>query len=68
MGLALGQSCDGIALCGFCRVQVLDGIDNLGPMESEEAKVLAAMHAGNDERLACSARIMGPVTVTTTYW
>lgn len=67
-GLALGQSCDGVALCGFCRVRVLAGLENLGPMSAEEKKVLASMHAGDDERLACCARIHGPVTVTTTYW
>ena len=67
-GLGLGQSCDGIALCGFCRVQVLAGADNLSPMNGEEQKILAAQHADDDERLACCARILGPVTVTTTYW
>ena len=25
-GLGLGQSCDGVALCGFCRVQVVEGM------------------------------------------
>jgi ferredoxin len=68
IGLGLGQSCDGIALCGFCRIQVLEGMDNLSPMESEEEKILASMHAGDDERLACCAAIQGPVTITTTYW
>ena len=67
-GLVLGQSCDGIALCGFCRVTVLDGLENLGPAESEEQKVLATQHAGGDERLACCARVHGPVTVTADYW
>ena len=67
-GLALGQSCDGIALCGFCRVQVLDGLENLGPVGAEEKKILASLHAGDDERLACCATVRGPVTVTTTYW
>jgi ferredoxin len=67
-GLPLGQSCDGIALCGFCRVKVLDGFANLTPAHDEEEKILAAQHAGSDERLACCARILGPVTVTTDYW
>jgi len=67
-GLGLGQSCDGIALCGFCRVRVLDGIENLTPAGSEECAVLAAHHVGDDQRLACCARINGPVTVTTDYW
>jgi len=67
-GLGLGQSCDGIALCGFCRVQVLKGLENLFPMGDEERKILAAQHAGDNERLACCSRISGPVTITTDYW
>jgi ferredoxin len=67
-GLGLGQSCDGVALCGFCRVQVLEGLDNLSPMGEEECKILAAQRAGENERLACCAQISGPVTITTGYW
>ena len=67
-GLGLGQSCDGIALCGFCRVQVLDGLENLSPMAEEERKILAAQHAGDNERLACCAKVGGSVTITTDYW
>lgn len=67
-GLGLGQSCDGIALCGFCRVTVLGGEENLSSMESEEKKVLTSMHGADNERLACCATINGPVTLTTTYW
>ena len=68
IGLGLGQSCDGIALCGFCRVQVVEGFENLSPMGEEERKILAAQHSGDNERLACCAKISGPVTVTTDYW
>ena len=67
-GLGLGQSCDGIALCGFCRVQVLEGLENLTPAGEEEHKVLVAQHAGDNERLACCARVSGPVTITADYW
>ncbi len=67
-GLGLGQSCDGVALCGFCRVTILNGGDNLSPVECEEEKILASLHAGDTERLACCAVVHGPVTLTTTYW
>ena len=67
-GLGLGQSCDGIALCGFCRVQILDGMENLSPVESEERSLLASMHAGDDERMACCVTVRGNVILTTTYW
>jgi len=67
-GLALGQSCDGIALCGFCRVRIIEGLENLTPAGAEEQKILAAEHAGDDERLACCARVSGSVKVITDYW
>ena len=67
-GLGLGQSCDGITLCGFCCVQVLEGLENLSPMEEEERKILAAQHAGDNERLDCCSRVNGPVRITTEYW
>jgi len=66
--LGLGQSCDGTALCGFCRVQVLEGLENLALAGEEEHKVLAAQHSGDNERLACCARVSGPVTITADYW
>ena len=66
--LPLGQACDGVALCGFCRVRVMDGMDNLTPLGAREEKVLRSLHAGSDERLACCARVSGPVTITTDSW
>ncbi|MEE4273234.1 MAG: 2Fe-2S iron-sulfur cluster-binding protein [Thermoanaerobaculales bacterium] len=68
IGLGLGQSCDGIALCGFCRVEILQGIENLSPRGEEEQKLLASMHADDDERMACCAAVHGDVTLTTSYW
>lgn len=68
VGLPLGQSCDGGALCGFCRVKVVEGLQNLTPMAAEENRILRSLHARPDERLACCACITGPVTVTTDYW
>lgn len=66
--LPVGQSCDGVGLCGFCRVQVVEGLHNLSPMGDEERKILRSARAGDDERLACMAKIHGPVAVTTPYW
>jgi ferredoxin len=49
-------------------VKVIEGLGNLTPAHGEEIRILAAQHAGADERLACCARVVGPVTVTTDYW
>jgi ferredoxin, 2Fe-2S len=67
-GLPLGQSCSGVAVCGACRVRVVAGAKHLSPVADDERKVLTSLGAGDDERLACRARVQGAVTVTTTYW
>lgn len=66
--LPLGRSCDGVALCGFCRVKVVDGWEGLSPVTQGEREILTGLRAGATERLACCARVRGPVTVTTGYW
>jgi 2Fe-2S ferredoxin len=66
--LPLGSLCEGELLCGMCRTSVLAGADNLSPIEDDERRTLAAIHAEGNERLACLARVHGPVTVTTDYW
>ena len=66
--LPLGRSCDGVSLCGYCRVKVVAGAENLSPVTQGEQEILRGLRAKETERLACCARILGPVTVTTSYW
>ncbi len=66
--LPLGQSCDGVAICGFCRLHVVAGADALSAVTDGERKVLSSLGAAPDERLACCARIEGDVTVRADYW
>jgi ferredoxin len=68
IGVPVSQACDGVALCGFCRVEIITGEENLTPLSNEERKILASLHADDHERLACCTRILGPVTLTTDYW
>lgn len=68
IGMPVSQACDGVALCGFCRVEIIADEGNLTPVEDEEKKILASLHADDDERLACCTRILGPVTLTIDYW
>jgi ferredoxin len=60
--LPIGRSCRGLGACGACRVQILDGANQLTPPTEWEA----ALPGG--ERLACQARVFGPVTVGAGYW
>lgn len=57
--------CSGRARCGTCLVQVDAGAEALTPIKGDEAATLHRVHAGEGQRLACQARLLGgPVEVT----
>jgi adenylate cyclase len=66
--IPIGQSCDGEGVCGWCRVRVVEGIDNLAPPSSVETKLRQSAGFAPDERAACLAKVNGDVTITTSYW
>ena len=47
--------------CGACMVRVLEGADNLSPMQEDEQDFLETMAAEPDERLACQCKVYGDV-------
>ena len=68
LALPLAQSCDKVKLCGFCRIHVLEGRDSLSPAGEPELKILRALGADDDMRLACIANVNGNVVVRAEYW
>jgi len=61
--IALRSDCGKKGVCGKCRVMV-DNPANLSPVNKSEDKILAASQFKSAHRLACQARIFGPVSVT----
>ena len=65
----LGWECK-VGLCGLCAIQILDGADNFEPVDpgKPEMKTIANVAALDDDpkkhRLACLAKIKGPVKIT----
>ncbi|NRA45576.1 MAG: (2Fe-2S)-binding protein [Oligoflexales bacterium] len=53
--------------CGICIFRVLEGEQNLSAAEEKERDYLKALHADDNERLACQCRILGDVTVLVEY-
>lgn len=64
----IGQSCNGDGVCGWCKVRVLRGMENLSPPGPLERQLMATCAFAPDERAACLAKIAGDITVTTGYW
>ncbi len=67
-GVPIGQSCNGDGICGWCKVKVLRGMENLSPPTALERRLIASCAFAPDERAACLAKITGDITVTTGYW
>lgn len=60
--------CGARTLCGTCRVKVTDGADNLSAMSAKE-KLSLRYHLSfsSRARLACQARVAGPVEVESVF-
>jgi uncharacterized 2Fe-2S/4Fe-4S cluster protein (DUF4445 family) len=59
MELTISHVCGGDGACGTCRIEVVEGWDNLtAPTPDETYKELEAPH-----RLSCQAKLIGDVVV-----
>jgi hemoglobin-like flavoprotein/ferredoxin len=57
------HECGGNARCSTCRVLVVEGGHNLSPRDSAELKLARRLGFGDDVRLACQTKVMGPAKV-----
>jgi ferredoxin len=57
------MNCGGIGQCGLCKVEIIEGMDNLSPRTDFENRKLAKKPA--NYRLACQTLVNGEVSVNT---
>ncbi len=57
--IPMESSCGGFAACNSCRIEVVEGAENLSPIVDEEAPFLDAP----GQRLGCQTRVLGPVRI-----
>ena len=67
-GVDVPHYCGGTCSCGTCRVEIVSGADKLSPAAGREQMVLGAERTRAGDRLACQARILGPVSVRVPDW
>ncbi|MFA6958289.1 MAG: 2Fe-2S iron-sulfur cluster-binding protein [Thermoanaerobaculia bacterium] len=67
-GAPVGNSCGGVGWCARCRVRIVDGATQLGPLTWVEREKADELSFAPDERLACQVAVNGDLVVTTTYW
>ncbi len=67
-GIPLGSSCRGDCVCGWCKVEIVDGMQNLSEPEECERHLMRIGNYHMNERVACSTRVFGDVSISTGYW
>ncbi|HEX9080971.1 MAG TPA: 2Fe-2S iron-sulfur cluster-binding protein [Holophagaceae bacterium] len=61
VSLPLNHRCGGHARCGTCLVTIVEGAEHLSEMGAAETRILKALRAQPDQRLACQAWARGDV-------
>ncbi len=67
-GIPIGSTCRGDCVCGWCKVEVVEGMCNLSRPDDCERKLMKNGNYLENERVACSTRVFGDVSITTGYW
>ncbi len=62
-GVPLNHRCGGHARCGTCLVTVVEGAEHLSEAGAAEGRVLRALRATPDQRLACQTWANGDVSL-----
>jgi len=61
--IPLTHVCKGNARCSTCRIQIVEGIENVSPRTELEEDIAVQMDFSSDIRLACQSKIIGDMTV-----
>jgi ferredoxin len=62
-GFGLTGTCEGNGDCGLCAIEVLEGIENINPVNEIEKEILNKLDYKDGTRLCCQTHISGNVTV-----
>lgn len=67
-GRPVASSCNGDGICIKCRIQIVEGKENLSK-ETQNEKDLRDIHeVEKSERISCQTFVQGDVVVDTPYW
>ena len=64
----ISHYCGGNCTCATCRIEILEGSENLSPVLGREAMVLGNENCQKGDRLACQVRIKGDVRILIPKW
>jgi len=66
--MPVASSCLGKAVCSLCRIQIIKGMENLSLPSDVEQKLKKEQGLAENFRISCQVKVLGDVTIDTTYW
>ena len=67
-GIAVASSCRGDGVCAKCRIQVIEGHENLTTPQATEIFLKDRHSLEKHERVSCQVQVLGDITVDAPYW
>lgn len=67
-GLPVASSCGGEGVCCKCVLRILEGRENLSPINTLEADLRDIHDLAKNERVSCQAFVMGDIKIDASYW
>lgn len=67
-GIPVASSCYGDGVCGKCRLEVVQGKENLTGPETLEQILRERLSLAPGLRVSCQTQVLGDVTVDASYW
>lgn len=67
-GLPVASSCHGDGVCAKCKIQILEGAQNLTSENDTEKFLRESKDLPKDHRVSCQVQILGDIKIDASYW
>ncbi len=67
-GIPVASSCGGDAVCAKCVLQVLEGAENLSPINVDEGFLAEIGKVPKNCRVSCQTEVLGDISIDARYW
>jgi 2Fe-2S ferredoxin len=67
-GLPVASSCQGDGICAKCRIQIVEGAENLSPPNPREQILRDRLRIPREYRISCQTTVLGDIKIDASYW
>ncbi len=67
-GLPVASSCQGDGICAKCRIQIVEGAENLSPPNPREQILRDRLRIAREYRISCQTTVLGDIKIDASYW